>query len=434
MNRTGLLIALALAAAVGLLFGIYPKLDLDLVRPFFDPAAGGFWASFDPVLIGLRDLSRLIVTLLVAPAVLAIVGKLVLPRRPMLIPGRAAVLMVATLALAPGLLTNVLLKSHWGRPRPIDVTEFGGDQHFVPWWDPRGDCPNNCSFVAGEPSGAFWTLAPGRARSAGLACARHRGALAFRGRHRAGADGRRRAFLHRRRVRRRVHLPDHLAGARPAVSLAGPLHHQRPGGRAGARTAGAAAGRHAGACRAGWRRAGRPPAQPVDGPDARGAGPEAAGAGKPPGGPDSRRAIAPGALPVQMVSGLDGMGSETRRRKSRRKPRWRRDETLQRVLQLKIRVVGDAGQFLALMQSATPFYQALGGKRFRFLRNVDDPAQLLVEIEYAAHAALELNRQKVASDPMVRTFLQGWRAILAGSADMDVYEDVTNGIGAAARP
>jgi hypothetical protein len=25
----------------------------------------------------------------------------------------------------------------------------------------------------------------------------------------------------------------------------------------------------------------------------------------------------------------------------------------------------------------------------------------------------------------VRTFLQGWRAILAGSADMDVYKDVT---------
>jgi hypothetical protein len=101
------------------------------------------------------------------------------------------------------------------------------------------------------------------------------------------------------------------------------------------------------------------------------------------------------------------------------------DETLQRVLQLKIRVVGDAGQFLALMQSASPFYEALGGNRFRFLRNVDDPAQLLVEIEYAAHAGLELNRQKVASDPMVRSFLQGWRTMLAGSAEVDVYEDVT---------
>jgi hypothetical protein len=101
------------------------------------------------------------------------------------------------------------------------------------------------------------------------------------------------------------------------------------------------------------------------------------------------------------------------------------DETLQRVLQLKIRVLGDAGQFLALMQSASPFYEALGGRRFRFLRNVDDPAQLLVEIEYEAHAGLELNRQKVASDPMVRTFLQGWRTMLAGSAEVDVFEDVT---------
>ena len=100
-------------------------------------------------------------------------------------------------------------------------------------------------------------------------------------------------------------------------------------------------------------------------------------------------------------------------------------QMLQRVLQMRIRVLGDSGQFLALMRSATPFYQALGGKRVRFLRNVDDPAQLLVEIEYETHAGLELNRQKVASDPMVRSFLQGWRTMLAGSAEVDVYEDMT---------
>jgi lipid A 4'-phosphatase len=78
----------------------------------------------------------------------------------MLMPGRAVALMIGTLALAPGIVANNLLKDHWGRPRPIDVTVFGGDERFVPWWDPRGDCPKNCSFVAGEPSGAFWTLAP----------------------------------------------------------------------------------------------------------------------------------------------------------------------------------------------------------------------------------------------------------------------------------
>jgi len=100
-------------------------------------------------------------------------------------------------------------------------------------------------------------------------------------------------------------------------------------------------------------------------------------------------------------------------------------DNVQRVLQFRVRPLGDPGPFLALMKSATPFYQAFGGRRFRFLRNVDDPAQLLIEIEYETHAGLELNRQKVASDPMVRTFLQGWRAMLAGNAEVDVYEDVS---------
>ena len=101
------------------------------------------------------------------------------------------------------------------------------------------------------------------------------------------------------------------------------------------------------------------------------------------------------------------------------------DEDLKRVLQIKMRALGEPAQVLALIRSAAPFYRALGGTDVRLLQNVDDPAQILIEIEYAAHAALELNRHKVASDPMVRTFLQGWRTILAGSADMDVYEDVT---------
>jgi membrane-associated PAP2 superfamily phosphatase len=108
----------------------------------------------------LRRAAAWLVALVAAPAFVALLVKLALPHRPMLIPGRAAVLIITTLALAPGLLTNVILKDHWGRPRPIDVTQFDGTDRFVPWWDPRGDCPSNCSFVGGEASGAFWTLAP----------------------------------------------------------------------------------------------------------------------------------------------------------------------------------------------------------------------------------------------------------------------------------
>ena len=99
-------------------------------------------------------------------------------------------------------------------------------------------------------------------------------------------------------------------------------------------------------------------------------------------------------------------------------------DKVRRVLQMKMRAVGDPKQVLALMKTATPFYRAMGSN-FRLLQNVDDPAQFVVEIDYEANAALELNRQKVASDPMLRTFLQGWKQMLAGNADMDVFEDVT---------
>ncbi len=78
----------------------------------------------------------------------------------MLIAGRAALFLIVTLAVGPGLLANVILKDHWARMRPVDVPQLGGHERFTAWWDPRGPCPENCSFIAGEPSGAFWTLAP----------------------------------------------------------------------------------------------------------------------------------------------------------------------------------------------------------------------------------------------------------------------------------
>jgi membrane-associated phospholipid phosphatase len=53
----------------------------------------------------------------------------------------------------------VILKEHWNRPRPVAVTEFGGERTFVPWWDVRGDCDKNCSFVSGDVSMAAWTFA-----------------------------------------------------------------------------------------------------------------------------------------------------------------------------------------------------------------------------------------------------------------------------------
>jgi membrane-associated PAP2 superfamily phosphatase len=179
MSRLALVLVLAVAVVVGLVFGLWPRLDLDISARFFDPAAGGFKVNAQPWVMFSRDVARGLITLLAAPAIFALVGKLILPRRPMLIAGRAAVLIVATLALGPGLLANTLLKDHWGRARPIDVVELGGTDRFTPWWDPRGPCPNNCSFIAGEPSGAFWTFAPAALAPPQWRALAYGGALAF---------------------------------------------------------------------------------------------------------------------------------------------------------------------------------------------------------------------------------------------------------------
>jgi lipid A 4'-phosphatase len=158
MNRTGLIVALAIAVVVGVIFAVWPRLDLDISGLFYDSHRKIFIINAQLWVTLLRRAGRAIVMLVVAPAFLAAIGKMIWPRRPMLIEGRAAWFLVLTLALGPGVLTNLVLKDHWHRPRPIDVAEFGGSFPFTPWWDPRGPCGDNCSFVSGEPSGAFWTL------------------------------------------------------------------------------------------------------------------------------------------------------------------------------------------------------------------------------------------------------------------------------------
>jgi lipid A 4'-phosphatase len=161
MNRTGLFIALSLALVIGLLFGIYPELDLKLAALFYDPQTRSFPLKFNWLAGIARDGAMWIAWAMAVPAIAALIVKLIRPDRPLIMSGRAILFLLMTLTLSAGVLTNLAFKSYWGRPRPVLVTEFGGDLPFVPWWDPRGSCDRNCSFFSGEGATAFWTLAPG---------------------------------------------------------------------------------------------------------------------------------------------------------------------------------------------------------------------------------------------------------------------------------
>jgi len=60
--------------------------------------------------------------------------------------------LVACSLAGPLLVTNLVLKTYIGRPRPRSVTEYGGELDFKQVFEAGGKCVDNCSFVSGEVS------------------------------------------------------------------------------------------------------------------------------------------------------------------------------------------------------------------------------------------------------------------------------------------
>lgn len=151
----GTLAALVFAALV---FVTWPGLDLQ-VAGWFALGDGRFAGQAGAVEATRRALYWVPSGLL---AVLVLLGGLRrFARAPVPAPSLAGLAFLAiSFATGPGLLVNTVLKDHWHRPRPYQTRDLGGADAFRPFWRGDGACERNCSFVSGEGSAAFWTLAP----------------------------------------------------------------------------------------------------------------------------------------------------------------------------------------------------------------------------------------------------------------------------------
>ena len=54
--------------------------------------------------------------------------------------------------------TVSFLKSFWGRSRPKEIIDFGGQELFTPWYSISNSCETNCSFISGDASVGFFIL------------------------------------------------------------------------------------------------------------------------------------------------------------------------------------------------------------------------------------------------------------------------------------
>ncbi|MCC5831859.1 MAG: phosphatase PAP2 family protein [Chlamydiales bacterium] len=73
---------------------------------------------------------------------------------------RGAFAITGTLVIGAGLLTNVLLKGYWGRPRPKQVEQFSGKYAYRPFWQPDFDTRDDPqrSFPSGHVAMGFYFL------------------------------------------------------------------------------------------------------------------------------------------------------------------------------------------------------------------------------------------------------------------------------------
>ena len=160
MSRGFLLSSIALGLALGVLFAAYPLWDLEVADWFFDHQAAKFPLSIDYSLNLVRRVLNWVPFLLLLPPIFALLRKLVFPNAPMAVAPSVVLFLIGSFLIGPGLTSNLLLKENWGRPRPNGIQQFAGTAAFQPWWRPSDACKRNCSFVSGEASQAFWTIAP----------------------------------------------------------------------------------------------------------------------------------------------------------------------------------------------------------------------------------------------------------------------------------
>lgn len=134
-----------------LLTSVVTGIDLAVSSWFFD-ASSGYWpVAQSPVWRAVRQVLWRLADMIFAVTVAVLLLRTLVPRWRS--SRRASLGLVAlSYALGPGLLVNLVLKEHWGRARPFQVKEFGGDHLFTPALMATDQCAHNCSFVGGEAS------------------------------------------------------------------------------------------------------------------------------------------------------------------------------------------------------------------------------------------------------------------------------------------
>ena len=147
------LAVVALLALLGTLPFWLTDLDLRAAAAFYHPEAEDpWWESGKPFWLFWYQIAPLLVGLVMVGGLAVLAGSAIWPRLRRL--RLAAVFLIATTLVGPGLLVNGIFKDHWGRPRPHQTLALGGTQAYVPPLALNADGKGK-SFPCGHSSAGF---------------------------------------------------------------------------------------------------------------------------------------------------------------------------------------------------------------------------------------------------------------------------------------
>ncbi len=153
---------LLLLAVIGALLVAVPQIDIAIANLFYNPFDGFYLREHTLVRLVFNGVPWITRAVVVSLALFLLAAWMFGRRREFFSRRRrGALYLLLVMIVGPGLLVNTLFKDHWGRARPSQVAEFGGNKQFTRAAIPADQCEKNCSFVSGHASVGFFFLAFG---------------------------------------------------------------------------------------------------------------------------------------------------------------------------------------------------------------------------------------------------------------------------------
>ena len=148
---------LTITLLLSILFFLFPNLDITVSGLFYGQDGSFIASESDWFIYFIRKMLMPLLALLAFFIPLAAIVKQIKYKEKILdIPVRDWTYLFTCLIVGTGVVVNSIFKNLWGRARPNDTIQFGGEEPFTIPWLNVNYCDTNCSFVSGDVS--FFTL------------------------------------------------------------------------------------------------------------------------------------------------------------------------------------------------------------------------------------------------------------------------------------